>query len=45
MNKIKQKYESIQQKFLDKSCKLLPTYEDFSKLETKYRKVYLIKKS
>ena len=42
MNKIKQKYESIQQKFLDKNCKLLTTYEDYSKIETKYKKVSIV---
>jgi hypothetical protein len=42
MNKIKQKYEIIKQKFLDKNCKLLTSYEDYSKLESRYKKVSIV---
>ena len=42
MNKIKERYDDITKKFLDKGCKIITTYDEFSKLEGTYKKISII---
>jgi hypothetical protein len=42
MNKIKERYDDITKKFLDKGCKIITTFNEFSKLEGTYKKVSII---